>query len=241
MRKLALVPLLLLTICLSGCGVVDYYFLPVAEDTVQEIFEAGNSAMEDKDYGKAIEYFSRIKDEFPFSNYAIEAELSLGDAYFLRQNYMEAAEAYRDFESMHPRHEAIPYVLFQLASALKNSYTSVDHTATEVAEAMELYQRIEQMYPNTEYAEKCPEAINQCRRMLAEREIFIADVYWGMGNYQAAWTRYKNVTEQYADIDDVATYARKQGEVSYLRYRENSAEALREEREGSWKQYFKWL
>ena len=35
---------------LSGCGIIDMIYLPPAEDTAQEIFEAANDAMADKNY-----------------------------------------------------------------------------------------------------------------------------------------------------------------------------------------------
>ena len=108
MRKLLLLGLLLSTMFVSGCSIVDQYFLPPAEDTVQEIFEAGNDAMRDKDYPQAIKFYNRIKDEFPFSPYAIEAELAVADAYYLDKEYPQASDAYKDFETLHPRNEAIP-------------------------------------------------------------------------------------------------------------------------------------
>lgn len=242
MRKRALVPLVLgLALLVSGCGIIDSYFLPVPLDTVQEIFEAGNDAMREKDYVAAARYYARVKDDYPFSPYAVEAELSLGDAYFLDREYDLAAEAYRDFETLHPRHEAIPYVLYQLGMALQLSYVSVDRPATQVEEALEYFQRIRQMYPDSEYAAKSDEQIASCRRSLAERETYIADVYWSMGNYQAAWTRYDNVVKNFPDVEDVAEYAHKKGEVAYLRYRESESERIREQREGSWKNLFRWL
>ena len=111
MRKLLLMGMLACTIFLSGCSLVDEYSLPPADDTLQEIFEAGNDAMREKNYSQAIVYYSRIKDDFPFSPYVIEAELALADAHYLDGEYPLAAEAYKDFETLHPRHEAIPYVL----------------------------------------------------------------------------------------------------------------------------------
>lgn len=242
MRKPVLLPLLLTCmLLLSGCGIIDRYFLPVADDTVQEVFEAGNDAMQSKDYVTAAKYYSRIKDDYPFSPYAVEAELSLGDAFFLDKEYAQAAEAYRDFETLHPRHEAIPYVLYQLGMSLELGYTSVDRATTEVEEALEYFTRLEQTYPDTEYAAKAKEQIAACRKLLAQREIYIGDVFWGMGNYQAAWTRYKHVVDTYPDVKDEAEYARKRGEIAYLRYREGSSENIREEREGSWKHLFRWL
>lgn len=226
---------------LTGCGIIDHFFLPVPDDTVQEIFEAGNDAMREKQYVAAAKYFSLIKDDYPFSPYAVEAELSLGDAYFLDKEYHSAAEAYRDFEMLHPRHEAIPYVLYQLGLSLKLGYISVDRAATDVEEALEYFVRLQQTYPNTEYAEKAGEEIAASRKLLAQREVFIANVFWSMGNYQAAWTRFAYVVKNYADVTDVATYAGQMSEAAYIRYREGASEETRREIEGSWRNMFRWL
>lgn len=242
MRKsLVLALVLVLAPLASGCGIIDRYFLPVPQDTVQEIFEAGNEAMQEKDYVAAAGYYTRIKDDYPFSPYAVESELSLGDAYFLDREYDLAAEAYRDFENLHPRHEAIPYVLYQLGASLERGYVSVDRSPTQVEEAVEYFQRLRQMYPATEYSARAEERIAACRRLLAQRETYLADVYWSMGNYQSAWTRYEGVVKNFSDVEDVAEYARAKGEVAFLRYRESVSEDVREQREGSWKDWFRWL
>jgi outer membrane protein assembly factor BamD len=167
--------------------------------------------------------------------------LSLGDAYFLDKQYALAAEAYRDFETLHPRHEAIPYALFQLGVSLRLDYVSVDRAATGVEEALEYFTRIIQAYPTTEYAQKAGDEIVLCRGLLARREVFIGDVFWSMGNYQAAWTRYQFVLENYSDIADVSEYARQKGETAYIRYREGASEEVRRKREGSWRSVFGWL
>ena len=241
MRNLALLSMFFIVLLLSGCGLIDHYYLPPADDTVREIFESANDAMQEKQYGKAVDLYSRIKDNSPFSPYAIEAELSLGDAHYLRGDFLEAAEAYRDFEMLHPRHEAIPYVLYQIGMSLKLNYKSVDKASTEVEEGLQYFYRLQQTYPNTEYGRLALEQIVACRRLLAERELYIADVFWGMGNYQAAWTRYDFVLQNFGDIQDIAEYARSKGEVAYQRYRKGASELVREEVEGSWKRLFDWL
>lgn len=244
MRKTAVQSALALAfaITLSGCGIIDYFYLPPADDTVQEMFETANDAMRDKNYVEAAKYYERIKDGHPFSPYAVEAELSLGDAYFLDEKYTQAAEAYRDFETLHPRHEAIPYVLFQLGVSLRKSYTSVDKAATDVSEAVEYFQRLQQSYPNTEYAMKATEEIVACRRLLALREVYIGEVFWNMGNYQASWSRFQYVVDNFPDIEDAADYARRKGEVAYKRYRGKASEDVREEMAGSFSRMLKkWL
>ena len=241
MRKLLLMGMLLCSLALSGCAFIDEYFLPTAEDTVQEVFEAGNDAMREKNYKQAATYFGRIKEEHPFSPYALRAELALADAHFLDDEYWMAAEAYRDFETLHPRHEAIPYVLYQLGVSLRKTYTSIDRSATEVKEAQEYFTRLQQEYPDTEYGRQAAEQIAACRKTLAQREIFIANVFWGMENYQAAHSRFQHVVETYPDAKEEADYARTKGEAAYLKFRQNNSQAIREYQEGSWKDWFRWL
>ena len=241
MRKLLLMGMLACSLFLNGCAFIDEYFLPPPEDTVQEVFEAGNDALRDKNYRQAAAYFNRIKEEHPFSPYAIRSELALADAHFLDEEYWMAAEAYRDFETLHPRHEAIPYVLYQLGMSLKNTYTSIDRSAAEVKEALEYFTRLQQEYPDTEHGMKAAEQISACRKTLAQREIFIANVFWGMENYQAAYSRFQHVVQTYPDAKEEADYARTKGEAAYLKFRQWQAQAIREHQEGSWKDWFSWL
>ena len=241
MRKLLLMGVLTCTLFLNGCAFIDEYFLPTPQDTVQEIFEAGTDAMSDKNYEQAAVYFNRIKEEHPFSPYTLRAELALADAHFLDEEYWMAVEAYRDFETLHPRNEAIPYVLYQLGVSLRKTYTSIDRSATEVKEAIEYFTRLHQEYPDTEYGRKAPEQITECRKTLAQREIYIANVFWGMENYQAAYTRFQHVVQTYPDATEEAEYARTKGEAAYLKFRQTDAQAMREKQEGSWKDWFSWL
>lgn len=233
---------LLLCFSLTGCGgLIDSYFMEAPTDTVQEKFEVAVEHMQMKEYGKAATLFTDIKDNYPFSPYVVESELGLADALYLNEDYLDAADAYRDFENLHPRHEAIPYVLLQAARSLRLSYRSIDRASTNVKIAEEYASRVVNEYPGTEYAALAEQELKTCRALLAEREIFISNVYWNMGNYEAAYNRYVRIMEQYPDVQHVYDYAKKQADASYLRFREGASEEQREEIEGSWKKWFKWL
>lgn len=238
-RQLFLV--LCLSTMLSGCGVIDYYFLPPPEDTAQELYENANDAMRDKKYSTAAEYFTKIKDSFPFSPYAVEAELSLGDAYYLNDKYVEAAEAYKEFESLHPRHEAMPYVLYQIGMSDLKSFVSVDRPTTMVQEAIEYFKRLREQYPNSEYAAKVGDEIHACRKILAEHELYLADVYWQMDNYGPAWKRYSYVVENFPDVPEVSEHAKGKARAAYYKYLSTQSEKDRVKIEGTWKNIFNWL
>ena len=226
---------------LSGCGIIDMVYLPPPEDTAQEIFEAGNEAMSEKNYVRAAEFYIKLRDTFPFSPYTLEAELALADCYFLDKEYILAAEAYKDFESMHPRHEAIPYVLYQTGMSLLGQFLSIDRATTEVQEAYDYFNRLQQTYPDTPYAKNATEKMAECRKIMAEHELYIADVFWHMGKYGPAWRRYEFIAENYADVPDVTDHAREKAQAAYLYYREEQADEQRQLREGTWKNWFKWL
>ena len=226
---------------ISGCGVIDYYFLEPPEDTAQELAEGGYNAMHEKDYDAAIEYFTKLKDRYPFSPYTPKAEISLGDAYFMDKQYRAAVEIYKEFESMHPRHDAIPYVLYQIGVANFKQFKSLDLPQENMVEAEEYFRRVKNTFPGSEYAREAEEYINKCRRYKAEHEIFVADLYWQMQKYRSAWKRYEYVVEEYPDMEDVVRYSRERGKMAYFLYQKKRSGEDREKERGSWKQWFDWL
>ncbi len=226
---------------LSGCGFIDYYFLEPPEDTAQELAEAGNVAMHEKNYDEAIEYYTKLKDRYPFSPYTPKAEVSLADAYFLDEQYKAAVQTYKEFESMHPRHEAIPYVLYQIGVANYKQFKSVDLPQSNMSEALEYFRRVKNSYPQSEYSKAARDYIDKCRRYKAEHEIYMADTYWQMERYLSAWKRYQFVIEKYPDMPEISDYARRRGKLAYFKYQKKSSRKAREKEQGSWKQWFDWL
>lgn len=236
--------LILICLCvfaLPACGIIDMFYLPPAEDTAQEIYEAANDAMSEKNYVRAVELYNKLRDVYPFSPYTIDAELSLGDAYFLDEEYDLASEAYKDFEALHPRNEAIPYVLYQTGMALLRQFRSIDRATTELQEAYDYFNRLQQAYPDSPYTKSAEENMLICRKLMAEHELYIADVFWHMEQYGPAWRRYVFVEENFPDVPEAEEYAKEKSLAAYHQYRAQQAAEIRAEREGSWRNWFKWL
>ena len=240
-RLLRLACIVLFTGAISGCGIIDYFYLPPPEDTAQELFEAGNDAMREKDYVSASGYYAKLKDNFPFSPYAVEAELSLADCYFLDEEWGMAVDAYKEFETLHPRHQAIPYVLFNIGMANVNGYPSIDRPANQIEEAYSYFQRLRESYPSTEYAQVAGEKMAECRRILAEHELFYADFYFRMERYASALARYNIILTEYHDVPEIYQHAQVKSKAAFIKDREQRAEDTRLKREGSWRDYFQWL
>ena len=226
---------------LSGCGLLDYYFLPPPEDTAQELYEAGMEAMADQSYSSAVDYFTKLKDRYPFSPFTVDAELALGDAYFLDKEYLLAADAYKEFDALHPAHPQSPYVLFQTGLSNYMMFRTIDLRQSNVREGLEYFYRVKEQYPDSIYAAAAEEYIAKSRGILAEHELYIADFFWRTGKFGAAWKRYSFVVENFPDLPELHEYAKKRAEYSYFEYQKEESEDLRDETYGTWKDYFEWL
>lgn len=197
--------LTLCTILLSGCGtnLVTYYFDDLfgsgdaVERTPEQLAWDGMEAMRAKKYGKALEAFQKLKERYPYSKYAILAELKIGDAHFYKKNYEEAALAYEEFVRLHPRNDAIPYVLYQLGMSQYLISPSMDRDQDQTHKAMETFRRLIELYPGTEYAAKAQAQIFECEKRIAAHEFRIGRMYYRMGKYRAAHLRLTRLQEDY--------------------------------------------
>lgn len=242
MRRTVIPVLFVVLLSLAGCMWIDSYFLPPPEDTAQELFEAGMDAMGDKEYGDAQEYFTKLKDRFPFSPFAMKGELALGDAYYLDEEYLLALDAYKEFEALHPSNEDIPYVLYQIAGSNINMFKTIDRRQENINEALEYLYRLVETYPDSKYAEAGKKQIVKGRRILAEHEVFMADFFWRAERYGPAWHRYQYVVENFSDIPDLRDYAIRRAESSYFEYQKSLSEEERARIQGSWLRWIKkWL
>lgn len=225
----------------NGCAVIDYFFVAAPEETALDLFQLGQDEMAQENWDDAVDYFTKLRDRYPFSPYTVQAELLLADAYFNDRSYAEAIVAYKEYESLHPNDQRIPYVLFQIGLANFKSMRSVDKPQSHARDSVEYFQRLIQSHPKSEYTAQAQDYLLQARRQLAEHELFVADFYWRAGRYGSAWERYSYVVGNFKDVPEAAEYAEKRARLAYLERQQSAAEAARVKEHGSWKQWFNWL
>jgi outer membrane protein assembly factor BamD len=179
-----------------GCA----WFRAKEQETAQRLAEEGMEAFKDEDYEDAIESFQKLKDWYPFSKYAMLAELKLGDAYYHRKEYEEAIFAYEAFENLHPKNEAVPYVVYQIGLCYFNRLDSIDRDQSMAREALQAFERLIRTYPTSPYASQAEEHVKVCNRSLAEHEFYVGLFYYKSKHYKAALERFKTVIKSYPDI-----------------------------------------
>src|SRR5690606_22692238 len=65
--------------------------------TARENYELALGEFEDKDWDEAIQYADFVRIRFPFSRYAVDAELLIARAEFANGNYLAAQDAFKQF------------------------------------------------------------------------------------------------------------------------------------------------
>lgn len=195
--------LICLVFLMSGCALFDSPRR--MEKTADQLAADGASAFMNEKYRAAITEYTDLKDWYPFSQYAILAELKIADAHFQLKEYDQAIAAYDQFERMHPRNEAIPYVINQIGLCWFNQMDTVDRDITPAKNAMAQFKRLMEQFPDDEHAQKAPERIQACIDKIAGHELYVAKFYLKTGQYQAGLKRLEHIVEFYPGTDQSET------------------------------------
>jgi outer membrane protein assembly factor BamD len=189
---IGLLPLWILT----GCG----WFGTKPEKPAPELARDGIEAFDSGNYRDAIESFETLKDWYPFSKYAILAELKIADAHYHLIEYDEAIYAYEEFENLHPRNEAIPYVIYQIGRCYFDRIDTVDRDQTSARKALDTFTRLSKKFPDDAYTLKARGHIITCQKSIAGNDFYVGRFYYNSKHYQAALARFNSVLSTHPDV-----------------------------------------
>ena len=190
-----------MTILLLGsCSTFNKFFGEEKEKSPEQLMQQGTNYMDRGLYEDAFQAFQDIRDRYPYSKYAITAELMIADALYKRGSYDDAYKAYDDFEKLHPKNKDIPYVIYQKGMCNFEQIKSIDREQVHTIEAREIFERLIKQYPRSEYADRGRKVLMKCIIYLAEYELYVGNFYFKMGFYRAALGRYNYLIHHYPDV-----------------------------------------
>jgi len=160
----------LLIILCTGCS---WFAEKKPEKSPEELMSEGISAFEDGDYAEAAESFQKLKDRYPYSKLAVQAELKLADALFKRRKFEEALEAYKEFEKLHPKNKSIPYVIYQQGMCSFLRMNSIDRDQASTKKALKQFERLGREFPTDQFSLQAQRRIRECLINLAEYEFYV--------------------------------------------------------------------
>ncbi len=205
--RLALALLLTVPPLVTGCANKE----PAQIDrllTAEELYERGIAQLkphrsfiffEAVDTDDAVATFQQIIDNFPASEYALQAELMIGQAYFDDGRYEEASVFYEDFVKTHPTHGSVPQAIYQAGMCKFNQLPTEDRDQTPTKDAAGFFELLINKFPGTPFADKGHERLKECKGRLAEHDFAVAEFYVKQNDYHGALNRCSAMLANYPD------------------------------------------
>ena len=177
-------------------------------NTVDEYYAQALDDLKNQHFQEAVDAFENIKARYPYSKYAALSDLRIADTWFEREQFIEAIDAYRSFLKYHPTHAEVSYAMFRIAESYRKQIPtdwfilppSAEKDQASTRMAISAYRDVLTRYPTSEYAEKAQEALDGCRRKLADHEMYVASFYYKREKYLAAALRAEGVLRDYPGL-----------------------------------------
>jgi outer membrane protein assembly factor BamD len=177
--------------------------------TAKQNYDKGLAELGEENYPEASRYFAFVKQKFPFSKYAVLAELALADTQFARGNYQEAIDEYKGFARLHPTHENVEdgYVSYRIAEAhvreMPDDWFLVPPAAekdqSSVRDAFRELSDFLDKFPESKYVEEATKKRKDVMRRLIDHEVYVARFYLDQERTQAAALRLEGALRRYPE------------------------------------------
>ena len=173
------------------------------------LYEEGNAILDNPsrllgldmtDYQEAIDSFQEIVDNYPYSDYAVLAELRIADAYYEMERWDEALSYYRDFSELHPDNPRVPYSLFRTALSYYAQVGADNRDQTPTRQALSALDDVITKYPYSPEAGEAEVLWKELRTKLGAHVLHIGDFYLDRLEYQAAANRFRSVLNEFPGL-----------------------------------------
>jgi outer membrane protein assembly factor BamD len=177
--------------------------------TAKQNYDKGLAELKNENYPEASRYFSFVRQKFPFSKYAVLAELALADTQYERGNYQESIDAYKNFIRLHPTHEKVEdgYVAFRIGQSYVKEMPddffllppAYEKDQTAVHDALRELNDFVDKYPDSTYMKQALQDRREVLRRLIEHEVYVARFYLNRDHPKAAILRLQGALRRYPD------------------------------------------
>ncbi len=171
-------------------------------DSPGALYVQGIAHMKKKDWDKAIQSFSKVRENYPFDPIALVAQIKQADSSFEKKAYASAAVTYEDFVNSYPEDENAAYALRRLAECYEKTSPVLERDQSNTFKAIERFTFLKNRYPASPYTKDADAHIKKLTEKLAAREVFVGEFYYRWKRYNASIIRFQYFLQKYPDAKD---------------------------------------
>ncbi len=190
----------LLLAFLGGCPAIWTGSKAAMEASPEELFQKAEKLFQDKEYPQAVEAYQRLKSAYPDFEKMPAVYVKIGDALYANGDYEKAISRYLQFIELYPAHPYVPRVKYYIAMSYFKQIKKTDLDNAILQRAADSFKTLAADERAGKWAEKAKEKYEECRKKLAEKEMYKANTYWSMGKYTAARVAAQRVLDQYPKL-----------------------------------------
>ena len=168
-----------------------------------EIYTLGQKALEEKDYKKSAELFSKITYEFPYYSGVSKAHIMEIYSYYMQGDYDNVVFSAENYVKTYPMSNQIAYVYYMKALAFYEQIGLPYRDHSMATDAKAAFQEVASRFTSSRYAKDAEIKIKMINNHLASHEMIIGRYYLNKGEVLSAIGRFKDVISSYADSAQV--------------------------------------
>lgn len=178
---------------LTGCGGAG----GIVADNAEEAYNKGMEAFTEGRYNRAIEYLRATLDFGRSGEWADEAQIYLGRAYFETGQYLLAANEFDRFADLYPVDPRTEEARLGEIQSYYHISPSYDLDQTDTDSALRLIRTFMANYPTSVFAPDVVAMLEELREKLARKQFEAGRLYERRELYEAAVFSYQSMLEQY--------------------------------------------
>src|SRR6185437_7003005 len=118
---------------------------------VEQLYNNGVDALNQHRYTLASQQFDLVEQYYPYSSWAVNAQLMEGYADYLQNRYTEAIGALDRFIQLHPAHRDIAYAYYLRALCYYEQIADIERDQKDTVLAMGALQEVVNRFPDSAY------------------------------------------------------------------------------------------
>jgi outer membrane protein assembly factor BamD len=160
-------------------------------------YDQGLARLAKEDGSGAAKKFTDLGKAYPDSEWSKKALLMEAYSQFKAGSYDDAETAAEKYAKLYPDSPDAPYALYLEASSYYSQIPDISRDQDRANKALELFTKIIEKYPNSEYVNDSKFKIQVARDQLAGKEMSVGRFYLNRRNYTAAINRFRAVLANY--------------------------------------------